>query len=401
MSPICAAVSLTDVVESVRHGGVVRVVSEMEASEAKSPAGYFVLAAEMATTETLHRLLRYADILPVFATTRDRLEQLQIVEVPIADDEHGRTNRLASDNAWASDRASTAARLAAAAVSLVGTDAELAKYALRDLTVRCTDWGGAANCQRIFEAAVDLTRLAGLSPAAVVWRLGATRAANLDPSVRDELLDLPTVLIRQIVDHRRAQMSATLLRSGPGVRMPTRYGNFTLQAYEDTLTGQLHLAFWTGQLRDPALVRVHSECLTGDLFGSLRCDCGTQLDLALARLAQEGDGVLIYLRQEGRGIGLVNKLRTYAIQDLGFDTVEANEQIGFDADLRDYSLAAKMLVDLGISSIRLLTNNPQKVRGLKKHGISVADRVPLVVEAGPENSAYLDVKRTKMGHWLS
>ena len=152
---------------------------------------------------------------------------------------------------------------------------------------------------------------------------------------------------------------------------------------------------------DSLLVRVHSECLTGDLLGSLRCDCGPQLDRALDRLAAEGNGVLLYLRQEGRGIGLTNKLRTYAIQDRGFDTVEANEQIGFSADLRDYNLAAEMLVDLGVSTIRLLTNNPQKVRGLKKHGISVAARVPLVVESCSENVSYLDVKRKKLGHWLS
>ena len=191
------------------------------------------------------------------------------------------------------------------------------------------------------------------------------------------------------------------MRSGPQVRMPTSYGNFTLQAYEDTLSGQVHLAFWTGQLDGPTLTRVHSECLTGDLLGSQRCDCGVQLDRALARLVDEGNGVLLYLRQEGRGIGLVNKLRAYAIQDLGFDTVEANEQIGFEADLRDYSLAAQMLADLGVSEIRLLTNNPQKVRGLKKHGIRILDRVPLVIEPCSENSAYLDVKRKKMGHLLS
>ena len=257
MSPTCADVTLTDVVDFVRRGGVVRVVSEIESGEAKSPAGYFVLAAEKASTDVLLRLLRFADGLPVFATTRDRLELLQIVEVPVADKQHGNPDRKSVDGAaWAADRTTTAARLAVAAASLVGSEAELAKDALQGLTVRCTDWGGVANCQRIYEAAVDLSRMAGMIPAALVWQLGTERAANLEPSLRDELLDLPTVLIRQLVDHRRAQMSATLLRNGPPVRMPTRHGNFTLQAYEDTLTGQLHLAFWTGKLRDPALVHI-------------------------------------------------------------------------------------------------------------------------------------------------
>ncbi len=401
MSSTCADSTLPDILGSVRRGDVVRVLNDKEASEPNSPAGHFVLAAETVSPDALNRLLRFTDSVPVFATTRDRLEQLRIVgarfmlttsmAIMIGDP----TPRLQ----WIEPQREP--RLATAAASLVASDAELAKEALQGLTVCCIDWGGVANCQRVFEAAVDLCRLAGLMPAAVVCRIGPQRAAEIGPAARDELLGLPTVLIRQLVDHRRAQMASTLLRSGPPARLPTRHGNFTLQVYEDTLTGQLHLAFWIGELRDPALVRVHSECLTGDLFGSLRCDCGTQLDLALARLAQEGNGVLVYLRQEGRGIGLVNKLRTYAIQDQGFDTVEANEQIGFDADLRDYSLAAEMLVDLGVSNIRLLTNNPQKVRGLKKHGISVADRVPLVVEACSENSAYLDTKRKKLGHWLS
>ena len=311
MGPTCAEVTLTDVVDSVRRGGVVRVASDVNANETKSPAGYFVLAAEMASTEAIHRLLRFAEGLPVFATTRDRLELLQIVEVPVADKQLGEVDRQTVDHSWAVDRTTTAAKLAAAAASLIGSDVELAKDALRGLTVRCTDWGGVANCQRIFEAAVDLARMAGLMPAAVIWQLAPERTAKLEPSLHDELLDLPSVLIRQLVDHRRAQMSATLLRNGPPVRMPTRHGNFTLQVYEDTLTGQLHIAFWTGKLRDPALVHVHSECLTGDLFGSLRCDCGTQLDLALARLAQEGDGVLLYLRRKGAASGSsTNSART-------------------------------------------------------------------------------------------
>jgi GTP cyclohydrolase II len=392
---------LTGVLEAVRRGETVRVVSSGEArgDGSGNGAGHLVLAAERASIKTLARWLPAIEGTPVFATTRDRLEQLRIAGAPFFDDEEG-TERALGDRGWPSGVMPAAARLAQASAYLTGSRAGRGRDSLRDLTVRCTDWGGVVNCQRVFEAAVDLSRLAGLAPVALIGRARADRRPD-DSWGCEQPAAAPTVSIRQVVDHRRGRVQAALLRNGPCVRMPTRHGNFSLQGYEDTLTGQLHLALWTGELRDPTLVRVHSECLTGDLLGSLRCDCGPQLDRALARLVQEGRGVLLYLRQEGRGIGLINKLRTYAIQDQGFDTIEANERIGFEADLRDYSLAAQMLVDLGVSTIRLLTNNPQKVRGLKKHGIQVINRVPLVVEPCSENAAYLDVKRTKMGHWLT
>jgi 3,4-dihydroxy 2-butanone 4-phosphate synthase/GTP cyclohydrolase II len=393
-----------EVLESVRRGEVVRIVSDLEASQPETfeGMGQLALAAERASIAALTRLLRLSNGPPTFVTTRDRLEQLQIVAAPFLDGEdEDHPNTGAAEGEWSTRGPAMATQLALAASSLIGGDPEQAGVALRGSTVRCTDWGGVVNCQRVFEAAVDLSRLAGLIPGALICRSGGERAAAVEPWARDESRCLPTVTIRQIVDYRRERATSTLLRTGPRVRMPTRHGNFSLQGYEDTLTGQLHLALWTGAIRDPTLVRVHSECMTGDLLGSLRCDCGPQLDRALARLAQEGSGVLLYMRQEGRGIGLINKLRTYSIQDKGFDTVEANEQIGFKADLRDYSLAAQILVDLGISTIRLLTNNPRKVRGLKKHGIRIAERVPLVIEACSENSAYLDVKQKKLGHWLS
>jgi 3,4-dihydroxy 2-butanone 4-phosphate synthase/GTP cyclohydrolase II len=394
---------LAEALDCIRRGQVVRVVSNAQACESESPdtMGHLVLAAQRASPEALSRLFQFGDAVPVFATTRDRLELLQIVGLPIAEEPNGDAGHARGANNDSAGERPTVAQLTLAAASLAGSDPALAQGALGAFSVRCVDWGGVVNCQRVYEAAVDLSRMAGLVPAALVSRPGGNPSQAIDPAIRQELCALPTVVIRQLVDHRRAQATSTLLRSGPRVRMPTRHGNFMLQAYEDTLTGQVHLALWTGDLREPTLTRVHSECLTGDLLGSLRCDCGPQLEGALARLAREGSGVLLYLRQEGRGIGLINKLRTYDIQDRGFDTVEANEQIGFGADLRDYSLAAQMLVDLGVSTIRLLTNNPQKVRGLKKHGISIADRVPLVVEPCAENVAYLDVKRKKLGHWLS
>lgn len=183
-------------------------------------------------------------------------------------------------------------------------------------------------------------------------------------------------------------------------RLPTRHGAFTIHAFEDPQTGQEHVALSMGQLDDgaPVLMRVHSECLTGDGFGSLRCDCGPQLEAALQKIAEAGRGVILYLRQEGRGIGLVNKVRAYALQDQGADTVEANEQLGFAPDLREYDMCEDMLRHLGIQRVLLMTNNPLKVAALQQHGIEVSDRVPLLTPRNPHNDQYLDTKQEKMGH---
>lgn len=185
-------------------------------------------------------------------------------------------------------------------------------------------------------------------------------------------------------------------------RLPTRFGEFRIHAFQDSETGKEHIALTMGDLADgtPALTRMHSECLTGDGFGSLRCDCGPQLDAAMRQVAEAGRGVILYLRQEGRGIGLVNKIRAYALQDAGADTVEANEQLGFDADLREYAMCEDMLRHLGVCSVRLMTNNPKKVEALQAHGVTVVERVPLVSGINPENHGYMQTKTDKMGHML-
>lgn len=185
-------------------------------------------------------------------------------------------------------------------------------------------------------------------------------------------------------------------------RLPTRHGLFTIHAFEEPQTGQEHVALSMGEVGngEPVLMRIHSECLTGDGFGSLRCDCGPQLEAAMQKVAAEGRGVILYLRQEGRGIGLVNKVRAYQLQDQGADTVEANEQLGFAPDLREYSMCEDMLRHLGIGRVRLMTNNPLKVEALQKHGIEVVERVPLMTGRNAHNDQYLDTKQEKMGHLL-
>jgi 3,4-dihydroxy 2-butanone 4-phosphate synthase/GTP cyclohydrolase II len=268
------------------------------------------------------------------------------------------------------------------------------------------------------EASVDLARMAGLRPAAVICEImedDGTMARLPSLERFSERHDIPIVSVAAMIEYvtelgDQAYPAAPLRRPLPlverseSVALPTEYGAFRLVAYVERGASerQPHLALIMGDLDgpEPPLTRIHSECLTGDVLGSRRCDCGAQLDQALARVATEGRGVLLYLRQEGRGIGLINKLRAYKLQDAGYDTVEANHQLGFPADARDYGIAADMFRDLGVKRVRLLTNNPAKIDGLENYGIAVAERVPLETQPHDHNGRYLDTKRVKLGHLL-
>jgi 3,4-dihydroxy 2-butanone 4-phosphate synthase / GTP cyclohydrolase II len=259
------------------------------------------------------------------------------------------------------------------------------------------------------EAGVDLARLAGLEPASAICEImnpdgSMARMPELEQFAERHGIGIVTVA--DLIAHRQARgetaVPATGIARGAVTRLPTPHGEFTVTAYPRPGSDQPDLALSMGEIADgePVLARIHSECLTGDVFGSGRCDCGEQLQRALARIAAEGRGVLLYLRQEGRGIGLHNKLLAYQLQDEGLDTVEANERLGFPADLRHYGTAAAILRDLGVRRVRLLTNNPRKLAGLASGGIEVVERAPLLVDPGAENARYLAAKRDRLGHLL-
>ncbi len=395
--------TIEEALEELRAGHMLIVIDD----EDRENEGDLVLAAEKVTPEAMNFMLRHGRGLVCVPLPGERLEALRL-PLMVSSEENTAPTRTAftvsvdaregvTTGISAYDRAVTVRRLAdprARPEDFVRPG--------HIFPLRAADGGVLARPGHT-EAAVDLTRLAGLQPAGVICEILAEDGHMARwPELRAFAAHhgLKIIRIADVIAYRRQH--EMYLRCVARAQLPTRHGSFTVRAYEETTTGQQHLALVMGNVNDgrPVLVRVHSECLTGEVFGSQRCDCGAQLDRAMEMIAAEGRGVILYMRQEGRGIGLCNKLRAYALQERGLDTVEANHQLGFPADLRDYRVGAHILIDLGIHEVRLLTNNPQKVKGLERHGLRVVERVPLIVPPTAENWAYLRTKRDKMGHLL-
>lgn len=264
--------------------------------------------------------------------------------------------------------------------------------------------GGVLEREGHTEAAVDLANLAGAQPVGVICEImneDGTMARLPELEKISEKHGLPIISIQDIIAYRKKH--ETLIEKEVEINLPNEFGEFKLAAYTEKISGKEHLALYKGDFdpEEPILVRIHSECLTGDVFQSHRCDCGAQLRQALTEIEEADKGVLLYMKQEGRGIGLINKLKAYKLQEQGFDTVEANHQLGFPADLRDYAVSAHMLKDLGVKKLRLLTNNPRKISGLSEYGLEMIERVPIQIPAKKDNEAYLKTKQTKLDHFLT
>jgi 3,4-dihydroxy 2-butanone 4-phosphate synthase / GTP cyclohydrolase II len=394
-----------DTVESairdIRDGKLVIVADD----EDRENEGDLVCAASKITPEVINFMATHARGLICAALTQTRADQLGLPLMADHNEEAFRTAFTVSVDAHprfgvttgisAQDRAKTIQLL---------VDPDTRPGDLRRpghvFPLRAVP-GGVLRRVGQTEASVDLARLAGLPPAGVICEImnedgSMARRPELEAFARRHRLRFITVA--QIVAYRLA--NERLVRRIAEASLPTEFGEFRVIAFENQVDGREHVALIAGEIdgRPDVLVRMHSECLTGDVFHSLRCDCGDQLHAAMRQIQQEGAGAIVYLRQEGRGIGLVNKIRAYALQERGQDTVEANQSLGFKPDLRDYGIGAQILLDLGLSSIRILTNNPRKIVGLEGYGLSVSGREPIEVEATRHNRTYLETKRSKLGH---
>ena len=391
--------TIPEAIEDIKAGKILIVVDD----ESRENEGDLAIAAEKVTPDAINFMSKEARGLICLPIMGDRLEELRI---PM----------MVQDN---TSRFSTAFTVSIEAKHGVttGISAQDRATTIKTVINPATKPDDIARPGHVFpikarpggvlvraghtEAIVDLARLAGLYPAGVICEImnedgSMARLRQLEEMAAK--FNMKMVSVADLITYRRRHEK--LVHRVAEAKLPTKYGEFTIMAYRSTIDPDEHVALVKGDVstEEPVLVRVHSECLTGDVFGSLRCDCGQQMVMAMQAIAKEERGVFLYMRQEGRGIGLHNKLRAYALQDQGVDTVEANELLGFAADLRDYGIGAQILADIGLERIRLLTNNPRKVVGLEGHGLKVVETVPIVVPPNSYNASYLKTKGAKLGH---
>jgi len=394
--------SVEEAIEDIKQGKMVIVVDDAD----RENEGDFILAADKVTPEAVNFMAKYGRGLICAPMMGERLDELGLG--PMVSDNTARLGTpftISVDGKHNTTTGSSAHDRAATIEVLIDPKAkptDLARpghiFPLRAMA------GGVLRRAGHTEAVVDLARQAGLYPAGVLCEImdeDGTMARVPRLMEMAEEFDLKIITIADLIQYRhRREVLVTRVVETP---LPSKYGTFNLYLYESTITGEHHIALVKGEpakTGQPPMVRVHSQCLTGDILGSLRCDCGEQLGKALEMIEKEGTGVFLYMRQEGRNIGLANKIRAYALQDTGKDTVEANEELGFSADPRDYGIGAQILADLGLTRVRLLTNNPRKIVGLEAFGLEVAERIPIEVPPNPLNEKYLRTKRVKLGHLL-